>query len=284
RAWPPGDIHRPAKRLFTPEIKKLLKDWLVRRRDNPYPTRQEKTEISMQTGLTYTQICNWFANWRRKLKNSGREPAKKTWGHLIKNYNTNAKGNVEQFSICSGDSIWGDNSPRPDSPFDAHIVNGNYLYNPDAFGHIPEDNLDENGGSSSRSFVRQKGRNGFSGYSDRVNVWGSFVSEEISPGTKAKYKSHIMEKYLQDVESEQSKIGVPELSKWLESTANFTPSKNNYIDWNPGIGKGEKKASRSHDCATGNDFRIHQKEELDAAEALTSLAGNFHSRKSIQSN
>jgi hypothetical protein len=24
---------------------------------------------------------------------------------------------------------------------------------------------------------------------------------------------------------------VPELSKWLVSAANFTPSKNNYIDW-----------------------------------------------------
>lgn len=54
------------------------------------------------------QICNWFANWRRKLKNAGREPQKKTWGHLIKNYNTSANGNVEQFSICSSDSIWGD--------------------------------------------------------------------------------------------------------------------------------------------------------------------------------
>lgn len=54
------------------------------------------------------QICNWFANWRRKLKNAGKEPQKNTWGHLIKNYNTNAHGNVEQFSICSNDSIWED--------------------------------------------------------------------------------------------------------------------------------------------------------------------------------
>lgn len=60
----------------------------------------------------FPQICNWFANWRRKLKNAGKEPAKNTWGHLIKSYNTNARGNVEQFSICSGDSIWGEEERR----------------------------------------------------------------------------------------------------------------------------------------------------------------------------
>ncbi|KAI8119937.1 hypothetical protein FF38_07175 [Lucilia cuprina] len=109
RAWPPeDDLHypRPAKRLFTPEIKRMLKEWLVRRRENPYPSREEKKRLAIETGLTYTQICNWFANWRRKLKNSEREKSKKSWGHLIKHYNNNAKGNVEQFSISSEDSIW----------------------------------------------------------------------------------------------------------------------------------------------------------------------------------
>lgn len=56
RAWPPGDIHRPVKRLFTPEIKRMLKDWLVRRRDNPYPSREEKKALAIKTGLTYTQV------------------------------------------------------------------------------------------------------------------------------------------------------------------------------------------------------------------------------------
>lgn len=58
------------------------------------------------------QICNWFANWRRKLKNAGKEPQKNTWGNLIKNYNNNARGNVEQFSISSTDSIWEDEERR----------------------------------------------------------------------------------------------------------------------------------------------------------------------------
>lgn len=58
------------------------------------------------------QICNWFANWRRKLKNADKESQKNTWGHLIKNYNNNARGNVEQFSISSNDSIWEDEERR----------------------------------------------------------------------------------------------------------------------------------------------------------------------------
>lgn len=110
KTWPSDMLHRPIKRLFTPEIKRMLKDWLVRRRENPYPSRDEKKILAVDTGLTYTQICNWFANWRRKLKNSGKQKAKKNWGNLIKNYNTSARGNVEQFSICSSDSIWGENN------------------------------------------------------------------------------------------------------------------------------------------------------------------------------
>lgn len=46
------------------------------------------------------------------MKNAGKEPQKNTWGNLIKNYNNNARGNVEQFSICSSDSIWEDEERR----------------------------------------------------------------------------------------------------------------------------------------------------------------------------
>ncbi|XP_014251682.1 protein Optix isoform X1 [Cimex lectularius] len=102
------------KRLFTPEIKKFLKAWLVRRRKNPYPNRSEKKDLAHQTGLTYTQICNWFANWRRKLKNSCRSKDG-SWGLLIKGYNHQAKGNVEQFSISSDDSIWDETAYSVDS-------------------------------------------------------------------------------------------------------------------------------------------------------------------------
>lgn len=41
-----------------------------------------------------------------------------------------------------------------------------------------------------------------------------------------------MEKYLRGLDcAKKSSGGGVELSKWLESTANFQPNKNNYIEW-----------------------------------------------------
>ena len=48
--------HKQVKRLFTPEIKRFLKEWLVRRRENPYPNRDEKKRLAVETGLTYIQV------------------------------------------------------------------------------------------------------------------------------------------------------------------------------------------------------------------------------------
>ena len=67
---------------------------------------------------------------------------------------------------------------------------------------------------------------------------------------------------------------VPQLSKWLESAANFQPSKNNYIEWCARNRAAEN--SMSEDCQL--QLAIHQKDEIEAAEALTKLALNFRSR------
>lgn len=401
KVWPPGDIHRPIKRLFTPEIKRMLKDWLVRRRENPYPNREEKKQLAYETGLTYTQICNWFANWRRKLKNSGNDPIKKTWGNLIKNYNTNAKGNVEQFSICSEDSIWGENgdgshssrSPPPGGfskrSYPAysnghHSSNNNnnskafvnymkymerrnsetsdderpgaypgnmfmdHCYTPNNYNAVfglpgqpqcfqvtstteechPDFNCNTN------SIIAANFPNAYRAQNGTIYLTPSTtVSPSINHRSTSKYKNSIMEKYLRDLGevdpadqeppngdylmapnpfqklSAQSQLniapvgqmtgcearGPPSLSKWLESTAKFTPSKNNYIDWDqPGRPSGSKKRYHSssyqpseqspqprsssqppQDTESSGEFGVHQKDEIDAAEALTRLANNF---------
>lgn len=36
----------------------MLKDWLVRRRENPYPSRDEKKSLAQKTGLTYIQVLD----------------------------------------------------------------------------------------------------------------------------------------------------------------------------------------------------------------------------------
>lgn len=61
--------NRPIKRLFTPEIKRHLKSWLIRRRENPYPNREEKIKLAEQTGLTYIQVSretNFLACHQKK--------------------------------------------------------------------------------------------------------------------------------------------------------------------------------------------------------------------------
>ncbi|KAH8237779.1 hypothetical protein KR032_000065 [Drosophila birchii] len=282
RAWPPEDELQPAtraaKRLFTPDIKRMLKDWLIRRRENPYPSREEKKQLAGDTGLTYTQICNWFANWRRKLKNSEREKAKKSWGHLIKNYNHNAKGNVEQFSISSEDSIWEEemrSCPAGDDD------------------DFEDDGDDDDDGLSSHS----TGSDGNAHNDSKPNFYVE-SAEELSgrirmPTTmvgRAKYKQQMMEKYLRDSSTGENVNNKPQpgaqLNKWLESAAKFTPDRSNYhIEWNStrqksSIGNGQSQLMFYNDAANsrGDNWMLHHKDELDAAEALANLAYNCRQR------
>ncbi|KAJ8916263.1 hypothetical protein NQ315_016403 [Exocentrus adspersus] len=241
-----GEDKRPPKRLFTPEIKRFLKDWLVRRRENPYPNREEKKLLAVQTGLTYIQVCNWFANWRRKLKNAGKEPRHKTWGDLIKTYNNQVQGNVEHFSICSDDSIWEEPESNDDDDVDSYSTN-------------PRKPVYDNNNTESQNQCY-------------------FVSSTTEPDREAnpfsqtanKYKNHIMEKYLRDCQRpEESKPSM--ISKWLESAANFKPSENSYLDWT--FSRSKKKKGKS--CEIGSNLLLmHGREELDAAEALTRLANS----------
>lgn len=127
----------------------------------------------------------------------------------------------------------------------------------------------------------------------------------------SKYKNHIMEKYLRGLDCTNSnnnnttnnKDGSKvELSKWIESAANFTPDKNNYIEWdtvryilqlkdsiylfplNFQIIKKKtifRNKTNGKCRQTNGEIGNHQKEELEAAEALTSLAGNYRNRMII---
>lgn len=99
-----------------------------------------------------------------------------------------------------------------------------------------------------------------------------------------KFKNHIMEKYLRGLDDETNNNNddvnmnngqlpenykKPELSKWLESTANFQPSKNNY---NIDFVKNEKKKLANKSCAS-----LCEK-ELIAAETLVLLKNNFRTK------
>ncbi|XP_050670209.1 iroquois-class homeodomain protein irx-3 [Leptidea sinapis] len=231
---------RPQKRLFTPEIKRYLKDWLVRRRDNPYPNREEKKVLSRETGLTYVQICNWFANWRRKLKNVNTTDMNQlTWGHLIRTYNDRAQGNVEQFSIGSDDSIWSEpesQSPqlKPDHTDDKHY----YENSSDATTEHKDGDTDD----TSRSSEERSGP-----FNNNCN--------EIDDNKS----------------NEELKITGPLLlTKWLESAARFKPRENNYLWW--ADEKRKKSDAKMQKIVLHN--QVHDRDEVEAAMALTTLAAS----------
>jgi hypothetical protein len=81
-----------------------LRQWVFQHRGNPYPTKAEKLVLAQGSQMTLTQVSNWFANARRRLKNTVKGEA--TWNSRIRNYNHVVGGNAELFSICSDDSIW----------------------------------------------------------------------------------------------------------------------------------------------------------------------------------
>lgn len=58
-------IHLSMKRL-SPQSKKVLTRWFVEHRFHPYPTQDEKLELSKMTNLQIVQIENWFINYRRR--------------------------------------------------------------------------------------------------------------------------------------------------------------------------------------------------------------------------
>ncbi|CAL1548463.1 unnamed protein product, partial [Lymnaea stagnalis] len=88
------------KRQTLQDMTRPLKLWLVKHRDNPYPSKSEKMELVKVSHMTLTQVSNWFANARRRLKNTVRGD-NFTWAKRIKAYNKCAEGNVELLSLPS---------------------------------------------------------------------------------------------------------------------------------------------------------------------------------------
>ncbi|KAI5178661.1 hypothetical protein PAEPH01_2581, partial [Pancytospora epiphaga] len=58
---------RLSRSNYPQEISNMLLNWLRNNVSNPYPTNSEKLMLSEVTGLTTTQINNWFINARRRI-------------------------------------------------------------------------------------------------------------------------------------------------------------------------------------------------------------------------
>uniref|UniRef100_UPI0037E76DE0 SIX homeobox 9 n=1 Tax=Semicossyphus pulcher TaxID=241346 RepID=UPI0037E76DE0 len=53
---------------FKEKSRNILREWY---HHNPYPSTREKRELAAATGLTTTQVSNWFKNRRQRDRNTG---------------------------------------------------------------------------------------------------------------------------------------------------------------------------------------------------------------------
>lgn len=63
-----SDVVPPKKRRgnLPKHTTHLLRTWLNENLTHPYPTEEQKSSFSRQTGLTMNQVSNWFINARRR--------------------------------------------------------------------------------------------------------------------------------------------------------------------------------------------------------------------------
>uniref|UniRef100_A0A672YQN4 Mohawk homeobox b n=1 Tax=Sphaeramia orbicularis TaxID=375764 RepID=A0A672YQN4_9TELE len=161
-----GGVKVRHKRQVLQDMARPLKHWLYKHRDNPYPTKTEKVLLALGSHMTLVQVSNWFANARRRLKNTVRQPDL-SWALRIKLYNKYIQGNAERLSVCSDDTDSDDECP---------------LQNP-----ISQSDF---GRSSSHKSVLQK--------QGSVLAMADSANSDDSTSPPSKYKSSLLNRYLND--------------------------------------------------------------------------------------
>lgn len=74
-------IEVPSKRASSRSVTKTraLRTWFASHPDHPYPTEDEKVTLSEESGMSMTQVINWFTNARRRRRQSARAVSKQTF-------------------------------------------------------------------------------------------------------------------------------------------------------------------------------------------------------------
>lgn len=65
--------HIPRPRIHSKALE-ILSSWYRRHKDNPYPSRREKYELSLKCELSYQTVDNWFMNVRGKYRRKYNQP------------------------------------------------------------------------------------------------------------------------------------------------------------------------------------------------------------------
>ncbi|CAL8293282.1 unnamed protein product [Lota lota] len=165
------------KRQALQDMARPLKQWLYKHRDNPYPTKTEKILLALGSQMTLVQVSNWFANARRRLKNTVRQPDL-SWALRIKLYNKYVQGNAERLSVSSEDSCSedGDNPQR--------TANGV------AVGEL--------GQPMYQSVIKKEGSSSVVGVAMDMGAGLRSAAEPDDYVSPPKYKSSLLHRYLND--------------------------------------------------------------------------------------
>ncbi|XP_056600035.1 mohawk homeobox b [Triplophysa dalaica] len=243
------------KRQALQDMARPLKQWLYKHRDNPYPTKTEKILLALGSHMTLVQVSNWFANARRRLKNTVRQPDL-SWALRIKLYNKYVQGNAERLSISSDDTT----SDDGDSPLLMQAGESDF----------PR--------PSHKSVIQDSRGKGVGRSTDP-----SICDDHVSP---PKYKNSLLNRYLNDslrhvMASEKvldsrkrNHSGSFSSNEYdddflspssSEAEANFT-----YRTVTLGCGTHQGESCASKGCGRGNNETCWK--ELHAAMALTNLA------------
>ncbi|XP_035662099.1 homeobox protein Mohawk-like [Branchiostoma floridae] len=248
------------KRQVMQDMARPLKQWLIKHRDNPYPTKTEKILLALTSQMTLVQVSNWFANARRRLKNTVRDPDL-SWGMRIKLYNKHVQGNAELLSISSGDDS--DEDDFGDSDYGDHDggSKGNLI-----IPHFKGDR-DENSNNSSLPPSPTEDL-------DHRYAIPRYPDSGEEPSSPTKYKHSILQRYLNDSfhstarrNDKSGSLSSQDYEDLSESARSFRSSfgSDGSVRLSP-TSEGEPRSSPVFE-----DEELHWK-EIDAAMALTSLA------------
>uniref|UniRef100_A0A8C2XAV9 Mohawk homeobox b n=1 Tax=Cyclopterus lumpus TaxID=8103 RepID=A0A8C2XAV9_CYCLU len=162
-----GGVKVRHKRQVLQDMARPLKHWLYKHRDNPYPTKTEKVLLALGSHMTLVQVSNWFANARRRLKNTVRQPDL-SWALRIKLYNKYIQGNAERLSVCSNETDTDDE----ECPLQTPISQSDF------------------GRSSSHKSVPEK--------QGSIIAMADSANSDDGASPPSKYKSSLLNRYLND--------------------------------------------------------------------------------------
>ncbi|XP_070775618.1 homeobox protein Mohawk-like [Enoplosus armatus] len=250
-----GGVKVRHKRQVLQDMARPLKHWLYKHRDNPYPTKTEKVLLALGSHMTLVQVSNWFANARRRLKNTVRQPDL-SWALRIKLYNKYIQGNAERLSVCSDDT----DSDDEECPLQTPISQSDF------------------GRSSSHKSVLQK--------------QGSVLAmADDSASPPSKYKSSLLNRYLNDTlrhmmaakadgvtsarkrRSHSESFSSNECDRDVVSPASSYETEANFVYHMDTMDYTSTKCDRDQKQDRGQQRRVDQGwREIHAAVALTNLA------------